>query len=62
MKAAFQVLSENECCRIHEESLKILKDTGIKVETPQGRQILKQAGALVDENTKIVKFPKNLVE
>ena len=62
MKATFQVLSENECSRIHEESLKILKNTGIKVETPQGRQILKQAGALVDENTKIVKFPKNLVE
>jgi len=62
MKAAFQVLSENERSRIHEESLKILKNTGIKVETPQGRQILKQAGALVDENTKIVKFPKNLVE
>ena len=62
MKAVFQVLSENECSRIHEESLKILKGTGIKVETPQGRQILKQAGALVDENTNIVKFPKELVE
>jgi trimethylamine--corrinoid protein Co-methyltransferase len=62
MKAIFQVLSENECSRIHEESLKILKNTGIKVETPQGRQILKQAGALVDENTNIVKFPKELVE
>ena len=62
MKAAFQVLSENECSRIHEESLKILKNTGIKVETPLGRQVLKHAGALVDENTKIVKFPKNLVE
>ena len=62
MKAIFQVLSENECFRIHEESLKILENTGVKVETPLGRQILKQAGALVDENTKIVKFPKELVE
>jgi trimethylamine--corrinoid protein Co-methyltransferase len=62
MKAAFQVLSKNECSRIHEESLKILENTGVQVETPQGRQILKQAGALVDENTKIVKFPKNLIE
>ena len=62
MKAVFQVLSENECSRIHEESLKILENTGVKVETPLGRQILKQAGALVDENTKIVKFPKTLVE
>jgi trimethylamine--corrinoid protein Co-methyltransferase len=62
MKTIFQVLSENECARIHEESLKILENTGVKVETPQGRQILKQAGALVDENTNIVKFPKELVE
>jgi len=62
MKALFQVLSEDECWRIHEESSKVLKNTGIRVETPQGRQILKQAGALVDESTKIVKFPKSLVE
>jgi trimethylamine--corrinoid protein Co-methyltransferase len=62
MKAIFQVLSKDECSRIHEESLKILKNTGVRVETPQGRQILKHAGALIDENTKIVKFPKNLVE
>ncbi len=62
MQAAFQVLSENECSRIHEVSLKLLENTGIRVETPLGRQILKQAGAMVDENTKIVKFPKNLVE
>jgi len=62
MKAAFQVLSENECSRIHEESLKILKNTGVKVETSLGRQILKQAGASVDESTKVVKFPRELVE
>jgi len=62
MKAVFQVLSENECSRIHEESLKILTNTGVKVETPLGRQILKQAGALVDESTAIAKFPKTLVE
>jgi len=62
MKAVFQVLSEDECSRIHEESSTILENTGIKVETPLGRQILRQAGALVDENTRIVTFPKTLVE
>jgi trimethylamine---corrinoid protein Co-methyltransferase len=62
MKTILQVLSENERFRVHEESLKILEKTGVKVETNQGRQILKQAGALVDENHRIVKFPKHLIE
>jgi len=61
MQAFFQVLSENERHRIHDESLKILEKTGVKVETPKGRRILKQAGALVDEHNHVVKFPPNLV-
>jgi trimethylamine---corrinoid protein Co-methyltransferase len=62
MKTLFQVLSKNERHRVHAESLKILANTGVKVETRQGRRILKQAGARVDEHTKIVKFPQSLVE
>jgi len=62
MKAFFQVISENEQHRIHDESLRILEKTGVKVETPKGRQILKQAGAQVNENTKIVKLPRSLME
>lgn len=62
MKSIFQVLSEDERHRVHEETLDILETTGVQFETDLGRQILKDVGALVDDNTKIVKFPKALVE
>jgi trimethylamine--corrinoid protein Co-methyltransferase len=62
MKALLQVLSTEECARVHEESLQILEHTGVRVQTPVGRQILTDAGALVDEASRIVRFPKNLVE
>lgn len=62
MKAIFKVLSDEECHRVHEESLRILKNTGVRVETPLGRNFLRSAGANVDDTTKLVKFPKALVE
>ena len=62
MKALLQVLSTEERARVHEESLQILEHTGVRVETPVGRQILKDAGARVDEASRIVRFPKSLVE
>jgi trimethylamine--corrinoid protein Co-methyltransferase len=62
MKASLQVLSEEEKARVHEESLDILESTGVRVETPMGRKTLGDAGALVDEASRIVRFPKKLVE
>jgi len=62
MKTTIQVLSEDERNQIHERSLKILENTGMQVETEKGRKILRKAGAQVDENTKIVRFPRNLIE
>ncbi len=62
METKLQVLSEDEKAQIHEKTLKILAETGVRVETAKGRQILKDAGAEVDETTKIVKFPRALVE
>jgi trimethylamine--corrinoid protein Co-methyltransferase len=62
MKALLQVLSAEERARVHEESLQILDHTGVRVDTPVGRQILKDAGARVDEASGVVRFPKNLVE
>jgi trimethylamine--corrinoid protein Co-methyltransferase len=62
MKAKLQVLSEDERVKIHERTLKILANTGMQVETKKGRNILKKAGAKVDENQKIVRFPRQLIE
>jgi len=62
MKALYTVLSDDECHRVHEESLHILEHTGVRVETAIGRKILRSAGAIVDDTSKVVKFPKNLLE
>ncbi len=62
METTIQVLSEDERAQIHERSLKILSNTGMKVDTKKGRKILKEAGAEVNETTHIVRFPRVLVE
>ena len=62
MQLKIQVLSETEKSRIHERSLDILDKTGMQIHTAKGRKVLESAGAIVDHQTKIVKFPKALVE
>ena len=62
MRALLQVLSEDERAQVHGRTLSILAKTGVRVDTPWGRRILKDAGAEVDETTNIVRFPRALVE
>ena len=62
MQTRLQVLSENEKSQVHERTLRILARTGVRVDTARGRQILREAGAKVDENTRIVQFPQKLIE
>lgn len=62
METYLRVLSDDERSRIHEETLKILSTTGVRVDTAGGRGYLKRAGAQVDENSLIVRIPRELVE
>jgi trimethylamine--corrinoid protein Co-methyltransferase len=62
LQTILRVLSEDEKAEVHERSLKILAETGVKVDTAKGRQYLKDFGAEVDENSKVVKFPRVMVE
>jgi len=62
METLLRVLSENERAQVHERSLQVLAQTGMRVDTAYGRRILKDAGAEVDENTHVVRFPRALVE
>ena len=62
MQAYLKVLTDDEKNQVHERSLKILARTGVRVDTAKGRRILEAAGAQVDENTRIVRFPRNFVE
>jgi trimethylamine--corrinoid protein Co-methyltransferase len=47
---------------VHERTLRVLAQTGVRVDTAQGRHFLKEAGAEVDETTDVVRFPRALVE
>ena len=60
--APIEPLSADQIEAIHEASLRILKDIGMKVMLPEGRAILRQAGADVDESSQIVRFERGLVE
>jgi trimethylamine--corrinoid protein Co-methyltransferase len=62
VRAFLQVLSGEERAQVHERTLTILARNGVRVETAQGRRFLRDAGAEVDENTQIVRFPRALVE
>jgi len=62
MRTSLQILSEDERARVHERTLRILANVGLRVDTAWGRRILKDAGAEVDENRNIVRFPRDLVE
>jgi trimethylamine--corrinoid protein Co-methyltransferase len=62
VKTYLQVLSEDERHQVHERTLRVLSRTGVRIDTAQGRQILRNAGAKVDEATGIVRFPRALVE
>ncbi len=62
MQTRLQVLSDDERAQVHERTLNILSTTGVRVDTAQGRQFLKEAGAQVDEHTHLVRFPRELVE
>ncbi|MCZ4283056.1 trimethylamine methyltransferase family protein [Kiloniella laminariae] len=56
------VLSEDQIEAIHEASLTILEDIGVKVHEPEARRYLEQAGAKVDHASEMVYLDRGLVE
>ena len=62
METELRVLSDNEIEQLHERTLSLLATTGVRVDTERGRKILKKAGADVDNDNNIVRFPRSLVE
>ena len=61
MKTLLQVLSDEERERVHEHTLALLEDGGVRVDSAQARAILREAGASVDERH-IARLPRALVE
>jgi len=56
------LLSDNEIARVHETSLEILREIGIKVLSKKVQSLLAENGAEVDAARSIVKIPSSLVE
>jgi trimethylamine---corrinoid protein Co-methyltransferase len=61
MKFTAQVLSPEEQARVHEESLRILSEVGVKFFGKKAIPILKKNGAKVDEEGKIARIPAEMV-
>ena len=59
---SLNVLDENARIQVHEQSLEILARIGVRVDSASGRRILASAGAMVDENNQIVRFPRGVIE
>lgn len=57
----FPRLSEDQCEKIHAASLEILEHTGVRLDLAEAVELLKKAGATVNENN-MVKIPASLVE
>lgn len=56
-----EVLSKEEIQEIHASTLKVLMDPGILVDSVEARAVFKNAGCIVDDATKIVKIPEEVV-
>ena len=56
-----EVLNQNEIERIHEATLELLYEVGIKVESDKALELFEMNGAKVDKTTKYVHIPENLV-
>jgi len=57
-----QVLTEKDLNCVHEESLRILNEVGVKFFGEKALPLLKNKGAKVSEESKIVQLPKEMVE
>ncbi|HIP97080.1 MAG TPA: hypothetical protein EYH32_07695, partial [Anaerolineae bacterium] len=62
MGPQLQVLSDEQIYDIHQAALEILWHTGVLVKAPTARELLRQAGAIVDDETMLCHIPGYVVE
>ncbi len=62
MQNTATLLTQEQVERIHEASLEILAEVGMLVRNQKARDIFVTHGALVDEETQIVKLPREIVD
>lgn len=57
-----KLFSDAQINSIHEATVEILEDIGVKVTSEKARNIFREKGALVDEASQIVKIPAKMLE
>ena len=62
VSGVLKMLSANEMERIHDGALKVLERTGMWVDSEIARGYFTSAGCMVNEASKMVKFPRKVVE
>ena len=55
------IFSEDEIESIHEASLKVLRDTGMDIQSPRAVEVLRKAGASIDSDGKRVRFESGFI-
>jgi trimethylamine--corrinoid protein Co-methyltransferase len=58
----FEILSRDEIIQIHNASMEVLEDVGVKVDVAKAREILEKAGAEVDGGNNMVKIPEYMIK
>ncbi len=56
-----KVFSDDQIEAIHETSMTILEEIGLRILLDEAREIFRKAGADVDESSQIVRFDRNLI-
>src|SRR5215208_5695874 len=62
MQPKLSLLDNELIARIIEEAYQLMIKPGIKMQNAEARKLLDEAGALVDEETMIVKIPEQIVK
>ena len=57
-----EMVSADQVEALHHASLRVLRDIGLKVDSAVARQLLAGVGAMVDEDTGIVRFDPEMVD
>ena len=60
--APLEIVSEDQLEAIHQASLRVLRDSGVKFLSSRARKILQSAGAEIDDSSQMACFDPNLVQ
>ena len=58
----FKLLTDSQIEKLHENTLSLLNNPGMKIENAQMLKALQKKGALVDFTAEIVRFPSKMIE